>query len=114
MHDVKVNVKEASAEVLKKSLFFWSKRGHQNDHILSDECQKFEVFGGSSKTKGIYTRVVLGDYINVTLDQKNLTVWKKPTEDRFIFNKGDSSGWRIGIEGHIVTGNSYFYKSKGL
>ena len=71
----------------------------------------FEVIGGSLKTKGNYTRA----YGNATLHQTNLPVWKKPTEDRFIFNKGDSSGWRIGREGHIAdTGNPYYFKSKGL
>ena len=77
---------------------------------VSGECQTFEVIGGSLKTKGIYTRA----YGNATLDQTNLPVWKKPSEDRFIFNKEDSTiGWRIGKESHIETG-SYYYKSKGV
>ena len=69
-------------------------------YILIDEvCKEFEVKGGSSQTNGIYK--LYDDF-----------VWKKPSEDRFIFNKGDSNGWKIGTEGQSLYGASYYFKSK--
>ena len=41
----------------------------------------------------------------------NNPVWKKPNEDQFIFNFGDSYGWRIGTVHGLNSGGSW-YKSK--
>ena len=65
-------------------------------------CQKFEVIGGSSETAGIYE---LTDDIAYTSD--NL-VWKKPEEDRLIFNTGNAFGWRIGTRRHFKTGRGHY------
>jgi len=69
-------------------------------------CEEFQVIGGSSKTEGIYERH----------GNSGDLVWKKPGEDRFIFNKeDDSKGWRIGRDGHRETAagsTSYFKSSK--
>ena len=40
-------------------------------------------------------------------------VWKHPNKDRYIFNTGSSNGWRIGYNGHLVSGK-YYYKSKNV
>jgi len=69
-----------------------------NNFNLGEDCAEFEVIGGSSKTNGNYERH--GNFGDL--------VWKKPTEDRFIFNK---NGWKIGREGHIETGTSSYFKS---
>jgi len=69
-----------------------------NNFNLDEVCKEFEVKGGSSQTNGIYK--LYDDF-----------VWKKPSEDRFIFNKGDSNGWKIGTEGQSLYGASYYFKS---
>jgi len=69
------------------------------DNNDQDEvCDFIEVESGSLQTNGIY-------------DYYDEFVWKKYEEDRFIFNKGDSNGWRIGTEGQSLYGTSYYFKS---
>ena len=74
----------------------------------SQQCQQFEVIGVSSETSGVY------ELSEIRSDRKpeNL-VWKKPKEDRYIFNTGNSLGWRIGTEGHLKTGRGH-YISMGI
>ena len=69
--------------------------------FLGEGCDFIEVEGGSSQTNGIY-------------DYYDEFVWKKYGEDRFIFNKGDSNGWKIGTEGQSLYGTSYYFKSEDL
>jgi len=69
-----------------------------NNNDQGESCDLLEVEGGSSQTDGVY-------------DHYDEFVWKKYEEDRFIFNKGDSNGWRIGTEGQSLYGTSYYFKS---
>ena len=70
------------------------------------KCHSFEVIGGFTSISGTYE---LSD--KRADDAPNNLVWKKPTEDRFIFNTGSSTGWRIGKEDALKSG-SYWYQSK--
>lgn len=63
------------------------------------ECEEFQVIGGSETTEGIYKST-------------EELVWKKSGEDRYIFKRSDSKGWKIGREGHRKTSSSYFKSSK--
>ena len=65
------------------------------------------MIGGSSTTDGIYSMT------NDSADAApNNRVWKHSEgNDRYIFNTGSSTGWRIGRNGHLSTSN-YYYKSK--
>ena len=53
------------------------------------------------KTGGSYTRH--GNFGDL--------VWKKPSENRYIFN---SAGWKIGLNAHIGQNGRGFFKGKDL
>merc|ERR1712223_502160 len=70
------------------------------------ECHRIEVIGGLHEIPGIYD---LTD--ERSDDAPENPVWKKKNEDisSYIFNTGDSMGWRIGNS--VKFGFAYFYKS---
>ena len=69
-------------------------------------CASIKVTGGSSTTAGVYLRS--NEY---AVDAPDNPVWKHSLVDRYIFNTGNSFGWRIGENADLSTGK-YYYKSK--
>ena len=72
----------------------------------------FEVIGESPVDSGIYV------ICNKRADAApNNLVWKRPNEDRFIFNTGSEEGWKIGNEKHlrhIENWSNCFFRSKKI
>ena len=75
---------------------------------LAELCHRIEVIGESDADSGYAGTFELSD--KRLDDAPNNPVWKKPKEDKYIFNFGDSYGWRIGSEDGLKSGG-YSYKS---
>ena len=73
-----------------------------------DSCFSIKVIGDSKTSRGDYFMT------NFTAkDAPENPVWVHSDNNRYIFNTGSSSGWRIGRKGHLSTGKSY-YKGKTI
>ena len=74
--------------------------------FISELCEAIEVTGDTSNSEGgLY---VLTD--KRASDTPNSPVWKNAAGNRFIFTTGSSSGWRIGFESGLTSGD---YHCKG-
>ena len=71
-------------------------------------CHRIEVIGESDADSGYSGTFELSD--KRADDAPNNLVWKKPKEDKYIFNTGTSFGWRIGPEDGLKSGK-WWYKS---
>ena len=72
---------------------------------LTIKCPFIRVNGGYSTTSGVYTK-------GYVVDERDNPVWKHSEgNDRYVFNTGSSTGWRIGRNVGLSTG-SYYFKSK--
>ena len=79
-------------------------------HLLftSELCQAIEVTGDTSTSNSEGGWYVLSD--DRASDAPNSPVWKNSAGNRFIFNTGGSSGWRIGRESDLADGS---YRCRG-
>ena len=75
---------------------------------LAELCHRIEVIGESDAVSWYTGTFELSD--KRLDDAPNNPVWKKPKEDKYIFNFGDSYGWRIGREDGLKSG-AYWYTS---
>ena len=78
--------------------------------FTSDICEAIHVTGDTSNSEG-------GLYLPTDKrapDAPNNPVWKLRGEDRFIFNTGSSSGWRIGAKSFLTNGHHWCKGKHGL
>ena len=79
--------------------------------FTSDICEAIHVTGDNSTS---YSEGGLYLPTNERASgAPNNPVWKRSGGKRFIFNDGSSSGWRIGQESGLTTGN-YYCKGKHI
>ena len=73
--------------------------------FTSDICEAIHVTGDNSTSNSDGGLYLLSD--ERASGAPHNPVWKHSGGKRFIFNDGGSSGWRIGQESGLTTGNYY-------
>ena len=72
-----------------------------------DDCEFLEVTEGGSSDNGLYVK---SD--EIVPAAPNNSVWKHPDHNRYIFNTGNTEGWKIGKKSHLSTTQDFYYKGE--
>ena len=87
-------------------------QGGKSFHLLflfaGDDCEFLEVTEGRSAINGLYVK---SDEIELFAAPNN-SVWRHPDNNRYIFNTGNTEGWRIGKKSHLSTTQDFYYKGE--
>ena len=78
--------------------------------IAEDDCGRIQVSAGSDSYESFYGIYSLSE----DKSGPNNPVWKQKDGSFYIFNTGDSKGFRIGKEEHIKDGESYYHSKKHI
>ena len=85
-------------EILFTSIFLFS----------GDDCEFLEVTGELENwVDGIYVK-----YDEIVPAAPNNSVWKHLDLDIYVFNIGNTEGWRIGKKSHLSTTQDFYYKGE--
>ena len=86
-------------EILFTSIFLFA----------GDDCEFVEATeGAQSWINGLYVK---SD--EIVPAAPNNSVWKHPYHnDRYIFNTGNTEGWKIGKKSHLSTTQDFIYKGE--
>ena len=76
--------------------------------IAEEDCGRIQVSAGSDSYESFYGIYSLSE----DKSAPNNPVWKQRDGNFYIFNNGDSKGFRLAEEEHIKTGESYYYSKK--
>ena len=75
--------------------------------FAGDDCEFLEVTEGGSRVDGLYVK---SD--EIVPAAPNNYVWKHPDHDKYVFNTGNTEGWRIGKKSHLSTTQDFYYKGE--
>ena len=85
-------------EILFTSIFLFA----------GDDCEFIEVTEGNSRINGLYVK---SD--EIVPAAPNNYVWKHSDHNKiYIFNTGNTEGWRIGKKSHLSTTQDFYYKGE--